>query len=39
MGNSVYVNLQGQSFGRDQVRSLVESIAQYQKDGGQVIFA
>lgn len=39
MGNSVYVNLQGQTFGRDQVRSLVEQIAQYQKDGGQVVFA
>lgn len=37
-GNSVYINLQGQSFGRDQVRSLVEQIAAYQKDGGQVVF-
>jgi len=39
MGNSVYVNLQGQSFGRDQVRDLVKQISEYQKDGGQVIFA
>lgn len=38
-GNSVYINLQGQSFGRDQVRSLVQQIASYQKDGGQVVFA
>lgn len=38
-GNSVYINLQGQSFGRDQVRSLVEQIAAYQKDGGRVVFA
>ena len=38
-GNSVYINLQGQSFGRDQVRALVEQIASYQKDGGQVVFA
>ena len=39
MGQSVFINLQGQSFGRDQVRSLVEQIASYQKDGGQVVFA
>ena len=39
MGNAVYINLQGQSFGRDQVRSLIEQIAAYQKDGGQVVFA
>lgn len=38
-GNAVYINLQGQSFGRDQVRALVEQIASYQKDGGQVVFA
>jgi hypothetical protein len=38
-GNSVYINLQGLSFGRDQVRALVEQIASYQKDGGQVVFA
>jgi len=38
-GNSVYVNLQGQTFGRDQVRGLLEQIAAYQKDGGQVVFA
>lgn len=36
---SVYVNLQGQTFGRDQVRGLLEQIAAYQKDGGQVVFA
>jgi len=39
MGNAVYINLQGQSFGRDQVRALIEQIAGYQKDGGQVVFA
>ena len=39
MGNAVYINLQGQSFGRDQVRNLIEQIAAYQKDGGQVVFA
>jgi hypothetical protein len=38
-GNSVYINLQGQSFGRDQVRDLVKQIADFQKDGGQVVFA
>jgi hypothetical protein len=38
-GNSVYINLQGQSFGRDQVRDLIKQIASYQKDGGQVVFA
>ena len=37
-GNSVYINLQGQSFGRDQVRDLVKQIADFQKDGGQVVF-
>jgi hypothetical protein len=38
-GNSVYVNLQGQTFGRDQVRDLVKQIADFQADGGQVVFA
>jgi len=38
-GNSVYINLQGQSFGRDQVRDLIKQIASYQKDGGQVVLA
>jgi len=38
-GSSVYINLQGQSFGRDQVRDLVKQIADFQKDGGQVVFA
>ena len=38
-GNSVYINLQGQSFSRDQVRDLVKQIADFQKDGGQVVFA
>jgi hypothetical protein len=38
-GSSVYINLQGQSFGRDQVRDLLEQISSYQKDGGQVVFA
>ncbi len=38
-GNSVYISLQGQSFGRDQVRDLLEQISSYQKDGGQVVFA
>lgn len=39
MGQSVYINLQGQSFGRDQVRDLVKQISDFQKDGGQVVFA
>ena len=39
MGNAVYINLQGQSFGRDQVRALLEQIANYQRDGGQVVLA
>lgn len=38
-GSSVYINLQGQSFGREQVRDLVKQIADFQKDGGQVVFA
>jgi hypothetical protein len=38
-GSSVYISLQGQSFGRDQVRDLLEQISSYQKDGGQVVFA
>lgn len=38
-GNSVYINLQGQTFGRDQVRDLIKQIADFQKDGGQVVFA
>lgn len=38
MGQSVFINLQGQSFGRDQVRDLVKQIADFQKDGGQVVF-
>jgi hypothetical protein len=38
-GNSVYINLQGQTFGRDQVRDLVKQIADFQADGGQVVFA
>jgi hypothetical protein len=38
-GSSVYINLQGQTFGRDQVRDLVKQIADFQADGGQVVFA
>ena len=38
-GRAVYVNLQGTTFGREQVRELVEQIGQYQADGGKVIFA
>jgi hypothetical protein len=38
-GGSVYINLQGQTFGRDQVRDLVKQIADFQADGGQVVFA
>ena len=33
-GRSTYITLQGSSFSRDQVRDLVEKIADYQKDGG-----
>jgi hypothetical protein len=36
---SVYVNLQGTTFGRDQVRDLLEQIAAYQSDGGKVVIA
>jgi len=38
-GRAVYVNLQGTTFGREQVRELVEHIGQYQADGGRVIFS
>jgi hypothetical protein len=33
-GRSTYITLQGSSFNREQVRDLVEKIADYQKDGG-----
>jgi hypothetical protein len=36
---SVYVTLQGQSFGRDQVRDLLDQINEYVADGGRVVLA
>jgi hypothetical protein len=36
---SVYVTLQGSSFGRDQVRDLLDQINEYVADGGRVVLA
>lgn len=36
---AVFLNLHGDSFGRDQVRGLVEKLIEYQKDGGRLVLA
>jgi hypothetical protein len=38
-GNVAYLTLQGTSFGREQIRDLIEQINEYTADGGRVILA
>jgi hypothetical protein len=35
--HAVFVQLQGETFGREQVRGLVEQLKEYQRDGGTII--
>lgn len=38
-GGTLYLNINGQQFGREQVRELAEQLIDFQRDGGRVVLA